>query len=87
MIPLGSKIELEGFENIEPAQQVVVRKMVGTLAKKLEEAKGAYDKLTLTKTGTTISIKATYTDNTLEGVAEHDNLFFALNNAFQQLTP
>lgn len=85
MIPLGSKIELEGFEGIEPAQQVVVRKMVGTLAKQLEETKGAYEKLALTKSGNTISITAKYTDHILEGSAEHENLFFALSNAFRQI--
>ncbi len=87
MIQLGTKITLEGFEAVEPAQQIVVRKMVGSLAKKLEEIKGSYEKLELTKAANTVSLKATFKDSMQEASAEHENLFFALSNAFKQLIP
>jgi len=85
MIQLGNKIELEGFEDIEPAAQIIVRKMIGTLARKIEETKGAYEKLKINKTATTVSMKAEYAGNQIEGSAEHNNLFFAISGAFQQL--
>lgn len=85
MVLLGSKIELTGFEDAEPAHQVVIRKMVGTLAKKLEETKGAYDRLEVTRSGNMVSARALYADNTLEGSAEHENMFYAISGAFQQL--
>lgn len=87
MIQLGSKITLEGFEAVEPAQQIVLRKMVGSLAKKVEETKGEYEKLELTKAGNIVSLKVTFKDSTEEASAEHENLFFALSNAFKQVTP
>ena len=87
MIQLGSKIILEGFETVEPAQQIVVRKMVGSLAKKVEETKGEYERLELTKAVNTVSLKVTFKDRTEEASAEHENLFFALSNAFKQITP
>ena len=53
MIQLGSKILLEGVEAVEPAQQIDVRKMEESLAKKVEETKGENEKLELTKSGNT----------------------------------
>ncbi len=86
MIQLGSKIALEGFEDVDPARLVVVKKMIGSLSKKIEETKGAYEKVEVTKSAKTINLKVTFKDNTQEANAEHENIFFALSSAFQQLT-
>ncbi len=85
MIQLGTKISLEGFDETDPARLVVIKKMVGSLAKKIEETKGAYEKLDIAKTGNTVKVKVAFADNTSEATAEHENIFFALSNAFQQL--
>ena len=45
---LGGNIELEGFDNLEPAQLVVIKKIVGSSAKKTAEEIAKFDNLLIT---------------------------------------
>jgi len=87
---LGGNIELEGFDDIEPAQLVVVKKIVGSSAKKISEEIAQFDnlKITLKEKGTKITLagKITIKGNDNEVEATDKNLFFALNTIFQELT-
>lgn len=46
VIELGGNITLIGFKDVEPAQLVVIKKMVGNYAKKIQE-KQEFENLTL----------------------------------------
>ncbi len=88
---LGGNIELEGFDNIEPAQLVVIKKIVGSSAKKISEEISAFDNLQITlkeneKDKVTLSGKITIKDAEHEAEASDKNLFFALNTLFNELT-
>jgi len=87
---LGGNIELEGFDNTEPAQLVVIKKIVGSSAKKISEEISAFDNLQVTlkeneKDKITLSGKITIKGVDHEAEASDKNLFFALNTLFNGL--
>ena len=88
---LGGNIELEGFDNIEVAQLIVVKKIVGSIAKKISEDVSEFDSLCITlkeneKDKTTIVGKIKIKDKEQEAEASDKNLFFALNTVLSELT-
>lgn len=87
---LGGNIEIEGFDDIEPAQLVVIKKMIGNSAKKISEEISTFDNLSVTlneneKGQVMLSAKITMKDKEHEAGASDKNLFFALNNLFNNL--
>ena len=85
MIALGDKICLDGFDDLGPASLIVVKKMVGSFAKKLAEEKG-YDKLIIIKEGEDISVKSIKGDSEYEGKSSDANIFFGLGKSFEEMT-
>lgn len=88
---LGGNIELEGFDNMEPAQLVVIKKIVGSKAKKISEEIAAFDNLQITLEGNesdkiTLKGKIIIKDAEHKAEASDKNLFFALNKMFNELT-
>ncbi|MBU4501875.1 MAG: hypothetical protein KKA79_04730 [Nanoarchaeota archaeon] len=88
---LGGNIELEGFDNMEPAQLIVVKKIVGSSAKKISEEISEFDNLLITlkdneNDKVTLSGKIKMGDKEEECEASDKNLFFALNQVFTELT-
>lgn len=78
---LGGNITLEGFDNVEPGALVVVKKIVGTYAKKFSEKKD-YKKLTVTLEGE-FRVKVDIDGSSVE--EEQNNLFFALTSALEKV--
>ena len=90
MINLGETIELEGFECIEPAALIVVKKMVGSSAKKLSEKK-AFEKLSLTlkessKGSCSMSGRLIVGSKEFDAETTDINIFFAINKVFSELS-
>jgi len=88
---LGGNIELEGFDDLEPAQLIVVKKIVGSNVKRISEETSEFKNLLLTlkeneKDKVTLAGKLTIGDKDHEVEATDKNLFFALNNVFSDLT-
>jgi len=87
---LGGNIELEGFESVEPAQLIVIKKIVGSNAKKITEEVAAFENLCVTLKskdahGVTLSGKIVIKGSAHESEASDKNLFFALNELFTKL--
>ena len=87
---LGGNIELEGFDNIEPAHLIVIKKIVGSSAKKISEEISAFDNLCITlkeneKDKITLTGKIKIKDKEHEAEASDKNLFFALNKVLSEL--
>ena len=88
---LGGNIELEGFDNIEVAQLIVIKKIVGSRAKKISEDVSEFDNLCITlkeneKDKVTVIGKIKIKDKEQEAEASDKNLFFALNTVLSELT-
>ena len=88
---LGGNIELQGFDSIEPAQLIVIKKIVGSSAKKISEEISEFDSLLITlkendKTKITLSGKIKMSDKEAESEASDNNLFFVLNKVLAELT-
>ncbi len=88
MIELGSKIVLEGFDDIDRTQLVVVKKIVGNYTKKLFEDKEGFEKVVVTlnkndkfNVGVKVTIKGEEKNSEMSDV----NLFFALTSALEKL--
>jgi hypothetical protein len=88
---LGGNIELEGFDSLEPAQLIVVKKIVGSNAKKISEGIAIFDNLSITLQDNqpdkkTLTGKITVKGTDHEAEASDKNLFFALDVLFKELT-
>lgn len=82
MIELGGNIKLDGFEGIEPAQLIVVKKIVGNFAKQYSEkteVKELLVKLEEKGKKKKVSVKLTGEKEISES-DEGDNLFYVLDS-------
>ena len=86
MIQLGGNIALEGFEQLDPGVLVVVKKVVGSYAKKFGDFKGLFSKFEVLKDGNKVTFRVTGEQALMEGSAEEPNLFFAMSKAMNDLT-
>lgn len=84
MIVLGDKISLDGFDDLSPASLIVVKKMVGSFARRLAEEKG-YDRLVIFRQGDDISVKSIKGGNEYEGKSSDINIFFGLGKSFDEI--
>lgn len=91
MIELGGNIVLSGFKELDPAQLIVVKKIVGNYVKKIDELHGV-KKLSLTlkpihskqvELHGTLDVEG---DSKQAEVSDY-NLFFALNTLLNKLSP
>ncbi|MDD5253884.1 MAG: hypothetical protein PHG05_02150 [Candidatus Nanoarchaeia archaeon] len=90
MIELGGNIKLAGFKELEPAKLIVVKKMVGTYAKKIAET-SPFQELSLTLKGVHNSNFEIKANVIIEGQNHHAettdyNLFFAMDKVLSQIT-
>jgi len=82
-VRLGGNIELYGVEKLDGATMIVLKKIIGTYARKFSE-KGL-DKLAVSFEGNAIKVEAVSQGNTLAANASHDNMFFGLDNALKDI--
>jgi hypothetical protein len=85
MIELGDKIKLNGFDNLDPAAIIVVKKMVGSFAKKFIEKKGLYELFEITHENNQISASIILNNNTTNHTSKQENLFFSLSETLEGL--
>lgn len=84
---LGGNIELENFDNIDPAKLIVIKKFVGKYTKTISEKQGEFKKLVVTLTpDSNYEIKAISYGNKDYGViVSGPNLFFVLDKVLSEL--
>ena len=86
---LGDRIEIEGFDNMEPATLIVVKKMIGSSAKTISENHGEFTTLKIILKSDTkyeLNSELVLNEKTHSANAKSDNLFFGLNTLFNELT-
>lgn len=84
MIKLGGNIKLDGFDNIEHAKLVVIKKMVGTFVKELEPGNSV--SLSLNLNGNfNVNAELVMNNITKTSSKTEKNLFFAVNEALKDL--
>ena len=83
-VELGGNIQLSGFKDVERASLVIVKKIVGSYARKLSDSMQDFEKLSVELEGS-FSVKATLNAGGREFVDESKakNLFFALDAALK----
>jgi hypothetical protein len=84
IMQLGGNIELAGFNELEPAKLVVVKKLVGNYTKKMRERCESFEQLNVTMKGirnSQFELHAKLMDNGTPYTAEATdfNVFFALD--------
>lgn len=86
VVELGGNIQLSGFKDVEKALLVVIKKVVGSYARKFSDGLKDFEKLSVGLSGKS-NIKATLNAEGQEFVAESkaDNLFFALDAALKDI--
>lgn len=83
---LGGNITLEGFDSIEPAKLIVIKKIAGSFAKKVNETKGEYERIIFRlENSYKINIKIKQDNNEIDAENTDKNLFFALTNAIKSI--
>lgn len=87
-ISLGGNIELNGFQNIEGAKMIVLKKIIGNSTKQIQEKKNDYEKLKITLEGDeNITIKAELTagGSQILGEDTKNNIFTAIDGALKKI--
>ncbi|MBS3166937.1 hypothetical protein J4403_01875 [Candidatus Woesearchaeota archaeon] len=85
MIKLGDKITLEGFENLEPGNITILKKMIGNFVKKISENRN-FSNLTLKlKDKYEVHSELHINSKKLENKASNSNLFFCLTDLFKEI--
>ena len=80
-VRLGGNIELFGVENLDHATMIVLKKIIGTYARKFSE-KGL-DRLSVSFSVPEIKIEAVSQGNTFLSSASHSNVFFGVDAALK----
>lgn len=87
-VSLGGNIQLNGFQNIEGAKMIVLKKIIGNYVKQMQEKKKDYEKLVITLEGdeNNAKIKAELTaGGNFIGEDTQNNMFVALNGALKKI--
>ena len=88
-ISLGGNILLKGFQGIERAKLVVLKKIIGNYASEIQKKRSDYEKLAVTLGGSennqTASIELTAGGNSIAADDTQNNMFVAIGNAFKKL--
>lgn len=82
-VRLGGNIELFGVENLDHATMIVLKKIIGTYARKFSE-KGL-DRLSVAFAEGEIKIEAVSQGNTVASIASHSNIFFGVDAALKEI--
>jgi hypothetical protein len=87
---LGDKIEILGFDDLEPALLIVVKKIIGNKVKDISEAKDGFESIKITLKGSKeqgYELGGVIIINKIEKSAyiKNSNLFFAINALFEDL--
>jgi hypothetical protein len=87
-VTLGGNIELTGFKELDGASMVVVKKLVGSYARKFSDGMHGFEKLnvTLNKNGKyALSARLKAEGQEFVGESAGENLFFVLDQALKDL--
>lgn len=82
-IRLGGNIELINANSIDGASMIILKKMIGSYARKFSER--GVNGLCVTFNTTGVSIDALREDDRITTNADSSNLFFAIDTAFKDL--
>ena len=87
MIELGGNIKLDGFDNLEPAKLIVVKKIVGLYTKKISEKHSNFKEILVTlKTENPYEIEVILkTDKDSGKNVKGDNLFYVLDKVLSEV--
>lgn len=84
-IVLGGNIELKGFGDVEAAQMIVVKKMVGSYLRKITDDGVDAQKLVVEKDNDTIKATLTTPEGDKTSEEKNSNLFFGLDQSLAKL--
>jgi len=82
-VRLGGNIELIGVDSIDPASMVVLKKIIGSYARKFSE-KGI-ESVSVRFGKEQINIEVSAKENKYSGQADHSNVFFRVDQAFKEV--
>jgi len=88
-VSLGGNIQLTGFQNVENAKSVVLKKMIGSYVRQIQEKREDYEKIVITLEGDennpTIKITLTAGGNEIAAEESTNNLFTALDTTLKKI--
>lgn len=88
MIELGGNISLEGFDEVEQGKLIIIKKILGNYVKNLMPRIDNFESILLSvkiEENNFIEVKLKCDGNEIIANASDKNLFFAMNNALDNL--
>jgi ribosome-associated translation inhibitor RaiA len=82
-VRLGGNIELFGVDKFDGATMIVLKKIIGTYARKFSE-KGV-DRLAVSFSEKEVKVEASSQGNALTSSALHSNVFFGVDSALKEI--
>ncbi len=87
-IELGGDITLEGFDDLDGGELVVVKKIVGRYARRMSDNAESYDGLTVSvkkDDNFELTAEMEHDDGKYTSEVENDNLYMGLDEALQNI--
>jgi ribosome-associated translation inhibitor RaiA len=88
MIELGGNICLKGFDDVEKGKLIIIKKILGNYVKNLIERIKNFESILIsvkTEENNFVEVKLKYDENEIIANSNDKNLFFAMNNALENL--
>jgi hypothetical protein len=82
-VRLGGNIELYGVESIDHATMIVLKKIIGTYARKFSER--GLQKLAISFAHPEVKVEAIAQGNTVASSITHSNVFFGVDLALKEI--
>ena len=88
-ISLGGNIQLNGFQDMQGAKMIVLKKIIGNYTREIQKKRSDYEKLTVTLEGdennATIKAELTAGSNSITGEETKKNIFVAIDCALKKI--
>ena len=90
MLVLGGNIKLDGFNSVDPPTLIVVKKIVGNYAKKINDNIEPFQELLVNlncngESNFTLNARLVVNERVCDVQARDENLFFALDRALNKV--
>ena len=88
-LSLGGNIQLNGFQNVEKAKMIVLKKLIGNYVRQIQEKKSDYEKIKITleegENNAKIMVDLTAGGNQINSESQQKNVFIAIDESLKKI--
>ena len=89
-LSLGGNIQLNGFQNVEKAKMIVLKKLIGNYVRQIQEKKSDYEKIKITleegENNAKIRVDLIAGGNQITSESQQKNVFIAIDESLKKIS-